>query len=145
VELHTKVKVKTKDLNEEGELIEVMLDTTVGRILFNEFVPKEVGYINTLLTKKSLRDIIGKVHKVCGTPKTAAFLDDIKSLGYRLAFEGGLSFNLQDVIIPAEKVTLVDEGYEEVEEVMNNYNMGFITNNERYNQIMISGHMSMPG
>ncbi|PRY96173.1 DNA-directed RNA polymerase subunit beta' [Marinilabilia salmonicolor] len=136
VELHTKVTVKTKDLNEQGELVETMIETTVGRILFNEFVPEEVGYINTLLTKKSLRDIIGKVHKVCGTPKTANFLDDIKSLGYRLAFEGGLSFNLQDVIIPAEKVTLVDEGYAEVEEVMNNYNMGFITNNERYNQII---------
>jgi DNA-directed RNA polymerase subunit beta' len=136
VELHSKVKVKTVDLNDDGELVETMLDTTVGRILFNEFVPKEVGFINTLLTKKALRDIIGQVHKACGTPKTAVFLDDIKSLGYRLAFEGGLSFNLQDVIIPAEKVTLVDEGYAEVEEVMNNYNMGFITNNERYNQII---------
>jgi DNA-directed RNA polymerase subunit beta' len=136
VDLHTKVKVKTFDLNEEGESVETMLETTVGRILFNEFVPREVGYINTLLTKKALRDIIGKVHKVCGTPRTAAFLDDIKSLGYRLAFQGGLSFNLQDVIIPAEKITLVDEGYKEVEEVMNNYNMGFITNNERYNQII---------
>jgi len=136
VELHTKVKVKTMDLNEAGELVETMIDTTVGRVMFNEFVPKEVGYINTLLTKKSLRDIIGMVHKVCGSPRTADFLDDIKSLGYRLAFEGGLSFNLQDVIIPAEKVTLVNEGYAEVDEVMNNYNMGFITNNERYNQII---------
>jgi len=136
VELHTRVKVKTRDLNDEGELVEVILDTTVGRILFNEYVPEEVGYINTLLTKKALRDIIGRVHKVCGTPRTAAFLDDIKSLGYRLAFEGGLSFNLQDVIIPEEKTTLVDDGYKEVEEVMNNYNMGFITNNERYNQII---------
>jgi DNA-directed RNA polymerase subunit beta' len=136
VELHTKVEVKTRDLNEEGELVDTVIDTTVGRILFNEFVPEEVGFINTLLTKKALRDIIGHVHKTCGTPKTAMFLDDIKDLGYRLAFEGGLSFNLQDVIIPPEKVTLVDDGYKEVEEVMNNYNMGFITNNERYNQII---------
>ncbi len=136
VELHAIVKVKTTDLNAEGELEEMILETTVGRILFNEFVPKEAGYINELLTKKALRDIIGKVHKVCGTPRTAAFLDDIKNLGYRMAFEGGLSFNLGDVIIPAEKETLVQEGYDEVEEVMNNYNMGFITNNERYNQII---------
>ncbi|MFO8001657.1 MAG: DNA-directed RNA polymerase subunit beta' [Marinilabilia sp.] len=136
VELHTKVKVKTRDLNDEGELEEMVLDTTVGRILFNEHVPVEAGFINSLLTKKALRDIIGKVHKLCGTPKTAAFLDDIKDLGYRLSFEGGLSFNLQDVIIPEEKVSLVDGGYQEVEEVMNNYNMGFITNNERYNQII---------
>ncbi|MGM0377457.1 MAG: DNA-directed RNA polymerase subunit beta', partial [Bacteroidota bacterium] len=136
VELHTKVKVKARDLNDDGELEEYMLDTTVGRILFNEYVPEEAGFINSLLTKKALRDIIGKVHKNCGTPKAAAFLDDIKDLGYRLSFEGGLSFNLQDVIIPEEKTPLVDDGYQEVEEVMNNYNMGFITNNERYNQII---------
>ncbi|MFW6389044.1 MAG: DNA-directed RNA polymerase subunit beta' [Marinilabiliaceae bacterium] len=136
VELHTKVKVKVRDFNDEGVLEEQMVDTTVGRILFNEYVPEEAGFINSLLTKKALRDIIGKVHKNCGTPKTAAFLDDIKDLGYRLSFEGGLSFNLKDVIIPEEKVSLVEDGYQEVEEVMNNYNMGFITNNERYNQII---------
>ncbi|PZX18138.1 DNA-directed RNA polymerase subunit beta' [Breznakibacter xylanolyticus] len=136
VELHANVKVKTYDLNENREPELMMVESTVGRILFNEFVPREVGFINELLTKKSLRDIIGNVHKVCGTPRTAAFLDDIKNLGYRMAFEGGLSFNLDDVIIPAEKQTLVDEGYAEVEEVINNYNMGFITNNERYNQII---------
>ncbi|MBI9060481.1 MAG: DNA-directed RNA polymerase subunit beta' [Marinilabiliaceae bacterium] len=136
VELHAIVKVKTFDLNAEGVVEETILETTVGRILFNEFVPREAGYINELLTKKALRDIIGKVHKTCGTPRTANFLDDIKNLGYRMAFEGGLSFNLGDVIIPAEKETLVQEGYDEVEEVKNNYNMGFITNNERYNQII---------
>ncbi len=136
VELHSKVKVKTYDLNEKGERELMMVDTTVGRILFNKYVPHEVGFINALLTKKSLRDIIGKIHKLCGIPRTAEFLDEIKSLGYRLAFEGGLSFNLHDVIIPEEKVTLVEGGYKEVEEVLNNYNMGFITNNERYNQII---------
>nr|WP_321451674.1 DNA-directed RNA polymerase subunit beta' [uncultured Carboxylicivirga sp.] len=136
VDLHAIVKVLTNDVNEEGEIYETIIETTVGRILFNEFVPAKAGYINTVLTKKALRDIIGNVHKVCGTPRTAAFLDDIKNLGYRMAFEGGLSFNLGDVIIPAEKETLVQEGYDEVEEVMNNYNMGFITNNERYNQII---------
>ena len=136
VDLHAIVKVKTNDTDENGEIVEKVIETTVGRILFNEFVPKEAGYINAILTKKALRDIIGDVHKVCGTPKTAAFLDDIKNLGYRMAFEGGLSFNLGDVIIPKEKETLVQEGYDEAEEVMNNYNMGFITNNERYNQII---------
>ncbi|MCU4164050.1 DNA-directed RNA polymerase subunit beta' [Carboxylicivirga caseinilyticus] len=136
VDLHAIVKVKTNDLNAEGEIVKTIIETTVGRILFNEFVPSKAGYINKVLTKKALRDIIGEVHKVCGTPRTAAFLDDIKNLGYRMAFEGGLSFNLGDVIIPAEKETLVQEGYDEVEEVMNNYNMGFITNNERYNQII---------
>jgi len=136
VELHAIVKVKTFDLNAEGVVEETILETTVGRILFNEFVPREAGFINELLTKKALRDIIGRVHKTCGTPRTANFLDDIKNLGYRMAFEGGLSFNLGDVIIPAEKETLVQEGYDEVEEVKNNYNMGFITNNERYNQII---------
>ncbi|WP_289053906.1 DNA-directed RNA polymerase subunit beta' [Carboxylicivirga marina] len=136
VDLHAIVKVKTLDTDENGEIVTKVIETTVGRILFNEFVPNEAGYINAILTKKALRDIIGDVHKVCGTPRTANFLDDIKNLGYRMAFEGGLSFNLGDVIIPAEKETLVQEGYDEAEEVMNNYNMGFITNNERYNQII---------
>jgi DNA-directed RNA polymerase subunit beta' len=136
VELHTKVKVKSYDLNENGERELMFIETTVGRILFNEVVPPEVGYINEILTKKALRDIIGKIHKVCGTPATADFLDAIKNLGYRMAFEGGLSFNLEDVIIPPEKEELVAHGYQEVEEVLNNYNMGFITNNERYNAII---------
>ncbi len=136
VALHANVKVKTPDLDENGKLVIKTIDTTIGRILFNEVVPEEVGYINELLTKKALRDIIGDVQKVCGTPKTASFLDNIKNLGYKMAFEGGLSFNLDDVIIPKEKGDLVAEGYQEVEEVMNNYNMGFITNNERYNAII---------
>ncbi len=110
--------------------------TTVGRVVFNEYVPKDVGYINELLTKKALRDIIGKVLKRCGTAATTAFLDAIKHLGYQMAFKGGLSFNLDDVIIPAEKQTIVNEGYSQVDEVMNNFNMGFITTNERYNQII---------
>ena len=86
--------------------------------------------------KKALRDIIGKVIKACGVARTAQFLDDIKNLGYYMAFKGGLSFNLADVLIPPEKEALVKEGYDEVEQIMNNYNMGFITNNERYNQII---------
>ncbi len=134
-DLHAIIKVRwfeNSTLPSKDKLIE----TTVGRVLFNEFVPEEVGYINEVLTKKSLRDIIGNVLKKAGTSRTAKFLDDIKNLGYMMAFKGGLSFNLDDVIIPAEKNTLVEEGYQQVEEVMNNYNMGFITNNERYNQII---------
>ena len=136
VALHAKIKVKTKDLDENGEIVKKIIETTVGRVLFNENVPEEVGYINKILTKKALRDIIGNVYKVCGTAKTADFLDAIKDMGYYNAFKGGLSFNLQDVIIPVEKEKLVEEGYSEVEDIMNNYNMGFITNNERYNQII---------
>ena len=135
VDLHANIKVKTTDLV-NGELVEKLIDTTVGRTLFNQVVPKEVGYINEVLTKKSLRDIIGNVLKVSGLAATAKFLDDIKSIGFYMAFKGGLSFNLDDVIIPKEKETLINEGYAQVEEVLNNYNMGFITNNERYNQII---------
>ncbi|MDR1865959.1 MAG: DNA-directed RNA polymerase subunit beta' [Bacteroidales bacterium] len=134
-DLHAKVKVRTQTI-ENGQQVTKIIDTTVGRIIFNEVVPKEVGFLNEVLTKKSLRDIIGNVLKVAGTARTAQFLDDIKNLGYKMAFQGGLSFNLADVIVPKEKTELVNEGYTQVEEVMNNYNMGFITNNERYNQIV---------
>ena len=136
VTLHAPVKVRVQDLDENGNLVEVLRETSVGRILVNEFVPKEVGYINEILTKKSLRNIIGNVIKVCGVIRAAQFLDDIKNLGYKMAFKGGLSFNLADVIIPAEKEALVNEGYANVEQIMANYNMGFITYNERYNQII---------
>ncbi|MFB6340781.1 DNA-directed RNA polymerase subunit beta' [Saccharicrinis sp. FJH62] len=136
VALHAKIKVRTTDIDEEGKIITRIIETTVGRVLFNENVPKEVGYINKILTKKSLRDIIGTIYKKCGTAVTADFLDAIKEMGYINAFRGGLSFNLEDVIIPEEKESLVSEGYAEVEEIMANYNMGFITNNERYNQII---------
>jgi DNA-directed RNA polymerase subunit beta' len=135
IDLHATIKVKTHDI-ENGEPVLKMLDTTVGRVLFNQVVPKEYGYINVLLTKKALRDIIGDVLKKTGTAKTAKFLDDIKDLGFQMAFAGGLSFNLDDVIIPAIKVDLVSDAETEVEEVVSNYNLGFITNNERYNQII---------
>ena len=125
------------DVDEQGNPIRHLVEqTSVGRILVNEFVPKEIGYVNTILSKKSLRDIISRVIKKCGIPRSARFLDDIKNLGYQMAFKGGLSFNLGDVIIPAEKEEMVQKGYEQVQEVMNNYSMGFITNNERYNQII---------
>ncbi|MGL5788516.1 MAG: DNA-directed RNA polymerase subunit beta' [Bacteroidales bacterium] len=136
VTLHAIVQVMVDDLDENGNLVNVMRETSVGRIMVNEFVPKEVGYLNEILSKKSLRDIIGNVIKVCGVTRTAQFLDDIKDLGYKMAFRGCLSFNLEDVIIPAEKDELVQEGYQEVEQIMNDYNMGFITYNERYNQII---------
>ncbi len=132
VDLHAIIKVRIPN----GEDKEEILETTVGRVLFNEHVPEGVKFINEILTKKSLRDIIGRVLKQTGTAATAQFLDNIKSLGYEMAFRGGLSFNLDDVIVPQEKTEYVDEGYEQVDEVVNNYNMGFITNNERYNQII---------
>ena len=114
----------------------ILKKTTVGRVLFNQVVPPQVGYINEVLTKKSLRDIIGMVLKVSGVARTAQFLDDIKEIGYKMAFKGGLSFNLADVIIPEEKQSLIEEGYKQVENIMFSYNNGLITNNERYNQII---------
>ena len=129
--LHSHIKVR---VNNKGE--RMIVDTSCGRVMFNQVVPEEVGYINEVLTKKSLRDIIGRVLKVCGTAKTAKFLDDIKSLGFYMAFKGGLSFNLSDVLVPEEKVDLLAKAQQEVDEVMMNYNMGLITNNERYNQII---------
>ena len=136
VDLHAIIKVRTKDLDENNQLTTKLIETTIGRILFNKNVPSEMGFINELLSKKSLRDIIGRVIETCGVARTAQFLDDIKDMGYYMAFRGGLSFNLSDVIIPDEKEKLVKEGNDEVEEIMNNYNMGFITPRERYNQII---------
>ncbi len=136
VDLHAHIKVRTFDLNDKGESTLQMIETTVGRVLFNEMVPKEAGFINDILTKKALRDIIGKVLKISGTSRTAEFLDEIKDVGYDMAFRGGLSFNLDDIIIPKEKEELVDKANTSVVEVMENYNMGLITNNERYNQII---------
>ena len=135
IDLHATIKVKVDDIV-DGKPVNHLIETTVGRVVFNKYVPKEVGFINELLTKKSLREIIGTVLKKSGTSATANFLDDIKSLGFNMAFRGGLSFNLKDVIVPERKHELVQEGYDNVDEVMNNYNMGFITNNERYNQII---------
>ena len=136
VDIHAPVKVIVKDVDENGNIIDVMRETSVGRVIVNEIVPPEAGYINTIISKKSLRDIISDVIKVCGVAKAADFLDGIKNLGYQMAFKGGLSFNLGDIIIPKEKEVLVQKGYDEVEQVINNYNMGFITNNERYNQVI---------
>ncbi len=136
LDLHAHIKVKTYDLNDLGQPEIQLIETTCGRVLFNERVPREVGFINDVMTKKALRDIIGEVLKISGTSRTAQFLDDIKELGYDMAFKGGLSFNLDDIIIPKEKEELVSKADNEVKEVMMNYNMGLITNNERYNQII---------
>ena len=135
VDIHANITVKVDDVV-EGQRVSRTIKTTVGRVFVNRYVPEEVGFINELLSKKSLRGIISRVIESCGVAKTAKFLDDIKDLGYKMAFQGGLSFNLGDVIIPEEKAELVKKGYEDVEEIMNNYNMGFITYNERYNQII---------
>ena len=136
VDMHSIVNVRTLDLDENKELKTMTIETTLGRILFNEYVPKVAGYINKILTKKALRDIIADILKLTNNAITAQFLDDIKDLGYKMAYRGGLSFNLDDVIIPDVKTEMVEEGYSGVEEVLNNYNMGFITNNERYNGVI---------
>ncbi len=135
-ELHAKVRCVVDDIDAEGNPIRDLKETTIGRILFNQVVPKEVGYINELLTKRSLRDIIAVVMKKAGADKVATFLDDIKAMGYRMAFKGGLSFNLDAVIIPDEKAALVQKGYEMADDIAESYNMGLITNNERYNQVI---------
>ena len=132
LDLHAFIKVRWYDMNDEPSIIE----TTAGRVLFNAIVPPEVGFINQLLTKKALRDIIGNILKIVGIARAAKFLDDMKDLGYYWAFKGGLSFKLTDVVVPNEKEKLVGEATNKVAEVFENYNMGLITNNERYNQII---------
>ena len=135
LDLHASIKVKILN-HKDGENVSEIIETTTGRVLFNELVPNEAGYINELLTKKSLRDIITKIIKISGVPNTAKFLDDIKEVGYYMSFKGGLSFNLSDVVVPKEKDILIEKARKEVDEVKMNYNMGLITNNERYNQII---------
>jgi DNA-directed RNA polymerase subunit beta' len=136
VELNAEIKVRTKDFNEQGELTDQLITTTVGRVIFNDKVPEAAGFVNEVLTKKSLRDIIGGILKVTSVPETAEFLDEIKALGYKFAFEGGLSFSLGDIIIPAEKQSMIDDANQQVDGIIGNYNMGLITNNERYNQVI---------
>jgi len=135
IDLHAIINVKV-DVKEDGVLVNKLVETTVGRVMFNQYVPAEYGFINELLTKKALRDIIGEILKETSTDVTADFLDNIKNLGFDMAFRGGLSFNLGNVNIPDVKKELVTNANVEVDEVVGNYNMGFITNNERYNQII---------
>ncbi|OEY71605.1 DNA-directed RNA polymerase subunit beta' [Salegentibacter salarius] len=136
VDLNAEIKIRAKDFNEVGELTFQIIETTVGRVLFNQAVPEKVGYVNTVLTKKNLRDIIGDVLAKTSVPETGEFLDAIKEMGYGYAFRGGLSFSLGDIIIPEEKQSMIDEANEQVEGIVGNYNMGLITNNERYNQVI---------
>ncbi len=136
VDLNATIKVKTKDLDSNNELVDKIIDTTVGRVLFNEKVPERAGFINEVLTKKSLRDIIGDILKITSVPETAEFLDEIKTLGYKFAFQGGLSFSLGDIIIPNEKFEMISSANKQVDAIRSNYNMGLITNNERYNQVI---------
>ncbi len=136
VDLHAWIKVKANIRNQDGLLEHKLIETTVGRVIFNQYVPAEVGFVNALLTKKNLREIIGDIIEITNVPKTAKFLDDIKTLGFRTAFQGGLSFNINDLIIPDIKEELLENAKAEVDEVWDNYNMGLITNNERYNQIV---------
>ncbi len=136
IDLHAWIKVKANVRNADGLLEHKLIDTTVGRVIFNQHVPAEVGFVNALLTKKNLREIIGDIIEITNVPKTAKFLDDIKTLGFRTAFQGGLSFSINDLIIPDVKEEMLDNAKGEVDEVWDNYNMGLITNNERYNQIV---------
>ncbi|WP_299901198.1 DNA-directed RNA polymerase subunit beta' [uncultured Aquimarina sp.] len=136
LDINANIKVRTKDIDENGELVTKIIETTTGRVLFNEKVPEKAGYINEVLTKKSLRDIIGGILKVTSVPETAIFLDEIKTLGYEFAFRGGLSFSLGDIIIPEEKHKMIADANGQVDNIVANYNMGLITNNERYNQVI---------
>lgn len=136
LDIHANIKVRVPMKQEDGTIKLQIIETTCGRVLFNQLVPVETGFINQLLTKKSLRDIIGFILKDTGLARTAQFLDDIKQMGFMMAFSGGLSFNIDDVIVPPEKEVLLKAATGEVEDVINNYNMGLITNNERYNKII---------
>ena len=135
IDLHANIRVKT-NIRENGVLVNKLIETTVGRVLFNQYTPKPVGFVNQLLTKKSLREIIGDIIKITDVPTTAKFLDEIKTLGFRMAFRGGLSFNVNDLVVPETRHALLEGAKVEVEEVWENYNMGLITNNERYNQVI---------
>jgi DNA-directed RNA polymerase subunit beta' len=135
-DLHAQVKVVVDDIDENGRKYKHSVETSVGRVIVNGIIPEQVGYVNKVISKKSLRDIIADVIKNVGFAEACEFLDGIKNLGYRMAYEAGLSFNLDDIIIPKEKAELIEKGNAEVQQITDNYNMGFITDNERYNQVI---------
>ncbi|MEP6464982.1 MAG: DNA-directed RNA polymerase subunit beta' [Parafilimonas sp.] len=144
VDLHAHIKVRTEIREKNGDIVKKVIESTVGRVMFNQFVPKEVGFINALLTKKNLREIIGDIIKITNVPKSAKFLDDIKTLGFRMAFRGGLSFSVNDLIVPNVRNEMIENAKLEVEDIRESYNMGLITNNERYNQVIdIWGRVDM--
>ncbi|MEC7478459.1 MAG: DNA-directed RNA polymerase subunit beta' [Bacteroidota bacterium] len=136
VDLNASIKVRVNDLNESNQIQTKIIETTVGRVLFNEVVPEKAGFINQVLNKKSLRGIIGNILKLTSIPETAEFLDKIKDMGFTFAFKGGLSFSLGDIIIPSEKIDMINSANKDVDSIISNYNMGLITNNERYNQVI---------
>jgi DNA-directed RNA polymerase subunit beta' len=133
---HAHIKVRANVRLDDGTLENKLIDTIAGQVIFNQYVPEEVGFVNELLTKKKLQKIISDVYKICGVAKTAQFLDDIKELGFQMAYKGGLSIGLDDVKIPSTKEDLIAEAKNEVDGVWNNYLMGLITDNERYNQVI---------
>ena len=135
-DLHAQVRVIVKDVDEKGNFVKKMVETSVGRVIVNGIIPDEVGFVNKVISKKSLRDIIANVIKSVGFAEACEFLDGIKNLGYRMAYVAGLSFNLDDIIIPPEKAALIEKGNEEVRQITDNYSMGFITDTERYNQVI---------
>ncbi len=136
VDVHAPVKVIVDDVDEKGFPLRHMVETSVGRVIVNEIIPQEVGFFNGIISKKSLRDIIARVIKTVNMARACEFLDGIKNLGYRKSYEGGLSFNLDDIIIPVEKKDIVQRGNDEIDQITSNYNMGFITDKERYNQVI---------
>ena len=135
-DLHAQVRVIVKDYDENGQMVDKMVETSVGRVIVNGIVPSKVGYVNKVISKKSLRDIIADVIKSVGFAEACEFLDGIKNLGYRMAYRAGLSFNLDDIIIPPEKADLIEKGNEDVRRIWDEYNQGFITDKERYNQVI---------
>jgi DNA-directed RNA polymerase subunit beta' len=144
VDLHAQIKVRADVREKNGDIVKKLIETTVGRVMFNQHVPKKVGYINALLTKKNLREIIGDIIKITDVPQSAKFLDDIKTLGFRMAFKGGLSFSVNDLIVPDVRSEMIENAKSEVEDIRESYNMGLITNNERYNQVIdIWGRVDM--
>ena len=136
IDLHAQIKVMIPFAQKDGTTKRKLIDTTTGRVLFNQIVPKEVGFVNEVLSKKALKKIVGNIIKIVGIAKTSAFLDNIKEMGFRSAFKGGLSFSLKDLVNPAGKTEMISKAQSEVDEVQDNYDLGLITNNERYNQVI---------
>ena len=136
VDEHAQVKCLVDDIDEKGNPIRHIVETTVGRIIVNEIIPKEIGFFNGVISKKTLRKLIADVIKHVGMDRACTFLDGVKNLGYRMSYLAGLSFNLDDIIVPEEKAAIVKRGQDEVDEVKANFDMGLITDKERYNEVI---------
>ena len=136
VDEHAQVKCVVDDIDEKGNPIRHIVETTVGRVIVNEIIPKEIGFFNGVISKKTLRKLIADVIKHVGMDRACSFLDGVKNLGYRMSYLAGLSFNLDDIIVPKEKAEIVKRGQDEVDEVKANFDMGLITDKERYNEVI---------